>query len=463
MSRSRMLSQALGLAVAVAAVGFAAAPQASAAPAAAVDQLIRPCFGVLTEPNIKDCKRGGRWSGRGHDRYDGAGVVRVRCDAAGPNARPISAAIARAKAGSVIRVYSVDRPCTETVSVTKSVWIQSDAGADRVSGATLRAPKGRPCVEIARGVRDVKISGFSIDAEEAQGADCITAHDTDLLITDTRVRYVGEGSALKVTGGRLRFGMGSSIRARSGAAAVSVEDALLEIDDASVTASFVGVDVVPGPGVNLITGLRLRALNDRFIDATAGPSTGLAVRASSDGWLRVEDSFICGYSTGAFVDPGAAAAFLGGKVCRSEVGFVNERGRLRVQGVDVGAADTGVLASGGVTELFKTHIYGVARAGVYNDNEAKLWSDGNKMYPYGKTCDQLGGGVLTSGLLCGAADELPDFYLAERDPRAGRFDDDGRDFRVDPRRDPRELKSGYGWSDDWGSRGAGKDRSRDRW
>lgn len=462
MSRSRVLAQVLGLAVAAA--GFAVAPQVSAAPAPQVDQLIRPCFGVLTEPNIKDCERRGGRGGKGDGKY-AAGAIYVRCSA-DPARRPITAAIARARTGAVIVVHATDQACVESVRVTKSVWIQSDAGGDRVSGVTLRPADGRPCIEIAPGVRDVKISGLTIDASNAGAASCITATDTDLLIADTAIRYAGEGSAVEVRGGRLRYGLGSSVRARTQKGAIDAEGAIVEIDDALVQASFTGLDVTPGPGVNRIRNLRMRAMNDAFDDATAGPSTGMAIRGSGEGWLKVEDAVVCGFRTGVYADRGAVAAFLGDtKVCRSEVGFVAQGARLRVQDADVGASDTGLLAAdGALVELYGNRIYGVARSGVYNDNGARLWSEDNRFYPYGRKCSEFGNELLTSGLMCRSSDELPAFYLAERETGAGRFDNDTRWYGVDTAWKRERARDGFDWSDDWASRPPGRGgRDRSRW
>lgn len=448
------------LSVSIAAAAVLAVPTfASAEPAPRLDPLLRPCFGVLTKPAIKDCDDG-RYR-RYRDGYDSryrAGAIHVSCDRY-PNGRPIAAALKRVKAGGVIVVHAVDRACTESLYITKSVWIQSDSGGDRISGATLRPGAGLPCVRIAPGVRDVKLSGLTIDASAAGAASCIEASDTDLLITDTRIRYEGEGSAVKATGGRLRFGMGSAIRARTSKGAIETEGAILEIADAAISASFTALDVTPGPGVNQIKGLRVRATNDWSDDATAGQSTGVVVRGGGEGWMRFEDTAICGHRTGLWADRGAAVAFLGAKVCRAEIGFVSQGAKLRVQGTDIGASDTGIYAIDGVVELYKSRIYGVSRSSVYTDGGARLAAEENRMYPRDIPCSQIDGRLLKSGVLCRSWDELPEFYMEERQAGKGRFDDDTRYFGVDSSWGGGHERGDFGWSDDWG----GPSRRSDAW
>jgi hypothetical protein len=443
----------------LAAAGLAAvllAPAATSAyPDAKVESQLRPCFGVLIEPNLKDCKRvRDRWSRHDGSGYGGRDVQHVYCDR-NPNGAPIAAALKRVRSGGKIVLHARDRACTESVLITKSVWIESDSGGDRLSGVSLRPPAGKACIRVADGVRDVKLSGLTIDAGQAGAAHCIEARDTDLLITDTKIRYDGEGSAIAVERGRLRFGMGSEVRARTNRGAIDSEGAVLEIADASVRASFVGLDLVPGPGANRIQGLRMRALSDWYDQPAAERSTGAVIRGSGEGYVEFRDSAICGYRTGLWADRGAAVAFLGDKICRAEIGVISEGARIRVQGADIGAGDTGIYAADGVAELFRNRIYGVTRTAVYTDKDAKLWSEDNYTYPYGRKCDELQGGFLRSGVLCRSWDELPAFYLREREPGAGRFDDDRSYFGVDAGWDGGHAKGDYGWRDDWWSRGAG--------
>lgn len=428
--------------------GVLVAPSATTAyPDAKVESVLRPCFGVLTEPDIRDCKRG---KSKGDRRGDGgdSSAVHVWCDK-NPSGRPIAAALKRVRPGGKIVIHARDRACEESVEITKSVWLEGDSGAARVSGVSLVAPAGRPCIRIAPGVRDVKISGLTIDGSRSGASSCVEAADTDLLLVNVAVRYEGEGSAVDVKRGRLRMGGDFDVRARSVQAAVKSDGALLDIDGGAVRGTVAGLDVTPGPGVNSVRNLRMRGMEDWFDRVESERSTGVVVRGDGEGVVEFRDTAICGYRTGLWAERGSVVGFFGKKICRAEIGIVSDGARMRIQGAEIGATDTGIYADYGVAELYGNRIYGVTRAAVFTDKQAQVWSEGNQVHPYGRKCSELDGGFLRSGLLCKPYDELPSFYLTERQPSAGRFDDDRAYFNVESSWSGGQDQGGYGFKDDW--------------
>jgi hypothetical protein len=138
-----------------------------------------------------------------------------------------------------------------------------------------------------------------------------------------------------------------------------------------------------------------------------------------------------------------------GRIGFSVIGVLNE-GITGVRGMTIGASEVGVYARAGFTSVVQNRIYGVKFAAIFADPGAKVWAQGNWVYP-GPDCGFLGDQAYNAtGQACRPWSELPD-ALGSAPPYAGQFQDGwsewnydwGYDWRVDPwRTGPGRLDDG---------------------
>jgi hypothetical protein len=459
----------------------AAAPALAYPDAAQVESASRPDLGWLLANPYGGYGRGyygyGGYGGYGYrggyrrswgyggygDDYGGGLLDRIVVDCDGWHGHEIDRAIHHLRPGGTLILRTHGRACAEPIYITRSVQIVGEAGPDWFEGwgdhaptgfkAVLNAAPGQPCIDVAPGVRQVSIRGLVINAQGAGNAPCIQAHDAELDIRDTVIRYDGEASAIHVEGGLLRL-KNMGIAARTPAPAIVSEGADAGFEDVRIAATQIGLMIEPGPGTTRLLRVYARSLAGHDGD-DGHPTTGLIVRGGSGrGDVSVTDTVLLGFSNGARFDHDVEGEMRYGRIGWSKVGVLTD-GQFAVKGVTIGASEVGIYARSGETKVLRNRIHGVKYAAIYADNGAKVWAEANYVYP-GQDCgffsDQRYNAV---GQECRPWTELPDYLRSDR-PYEGAFNDGWSEWRYDWGYDYRadSWRAGPGYYDEaaWANR-----------
>lgn len=409
-----------------------------------------PAYGGYDRPYGYPGAYGYGWR---NDYYGGRELDRIVLDCDGWRGHDIDRAIRHLRVGGTLVLRSHGRrTCNESIYVTRSVEIVGEAGADGfgdwdggrreraypAAKAVLNAPPGQPCISIAPGVHAVSIRGLVINAPEGGGAACIQAHDAEVEIRDTVLRYEGAAPAISVSGGTLRM-KHVGLSARTPAPAIVSEGADSNLEDIRLAATQLGLMIEPGPSQTRLLRVYARALDGGSADETH-PTTGLMVRGGSGrGEVSVTDTVLLGFSTGARFDHDVVGEMRYGRIGWAKVGVLTD-GQFAIKGVSIGASEVGVYARSGETKVIRDRIHGVRYAAIFADNGAKVWAEANYVYP-GQDCGFFNDRAYnTTGQECRPWTELPDYLRADR-PYEGRFEDGWSEWRYD---------WGYDWrADSW--------------
>ena len=385
--------------------------------------------------------------------------VVVNCD--GWRGGDIQRALAALRPGGTLILRTHGGSCNEPIYIFRSVQIVGEGGPFfgpppyPIPRAVLTAPPGLPCISVAPGVRAVSIRGLVINAPNAQGAACIQAHDADVELRDTIIRYCGIGSAIYVAGGTLQL-KNLGVAARTPSPAVVSQGADVNFEDVRVAAIQLGLLVEPGPGPSRLLRVFARSLLDGGPGDEAHPTTGLLVRAGApSGRIEITDTVLLGFATGVRFDHDVTAELRYGRIGFSRVGVITD-GDVGIRGMTIGAAEVGVYVRSGRARIILNRIFGVRFAAIFADPGAQVWAAGNRVYP-GPDCGFMRDNAYNStGQECRPWAELPDDLRTDR-PYDGRFEDGWSEWRnfdwgYDANADA--WRSGPGYYDEgaWGAR-----------
>jgi len=382
MSRpSRLLALA-----AVLSLLFVAAPKlALASPDAKVDQQIRPCFGLLIEPNLS---RGCKTSYRPKPKPCPRGTYRVRGRCETPVRPPvrqidcsyaypgqISDALARLYDGDVLTlVSSRGGACVESLNITQSVTIVTRGYEPALDRPILVAPAGQPCIRIAPGVAYVVLAGLGIEALRAGQASCITGRATELALKDVTVRYDGEASALEIGDSRLKD-------------------------------------------------IRITRLGDWSGSSRTRNSAGFVLSGMNRQQLvQIEGLNVDGFSRGIYISGGDETTLLRPVVRDSDWAVTLEDGDLRVLDGQLEAVDVGLYADSGTLYAADNKIVGVMRAGLYAEKGAQIRARDNRVFARPGGCEALVTGHFDGALTCQPWFEAPELFRTPRDRARMEFD-----------------------------------------
>ncbi|KRA56755.1 hypothetical protein ASD79_16985 [Caulobacter sp. Root655] len=425
MTRFRQLVAAL----AVATLGFGVLPEAALAgsPDAKIDQQIRPCFGLLLEPNLSTGCRVKHYrkpkprygAGYGHGR-GGRYRTFVDCDRAYPG--EVSDVLDRLYEGDTLTLRSRGGgACVDSLNVTKSVTIVADGYAPTRGRPILVAPAGQPCIRIAAGVRYVVIEGLGIDALRAGSASCIIGRATELALKNVVVRYDGDASALDLGESRLEASNVTFI-GRTRQAVVKATGAIMA-DNVEVAATAIGAAFEAGED-SRIRDFRVIRLGDWTGSSRSRNSAGFVLAGMNRSQLvQIEGLYVDGFSRGIYVGGGDETTLLRPVVRDSDWAVVLENADLRVLEGKLEATDVGVYAGSGTVYAADNAIAGVMRAGLFADNGAQVRARDNRVYARPGGCEALITGYFDGKLTCQPWFEGPELFRTPRD--RSRLDFDG--------------------------------------
>jgi len=420
------------LVAALAAGGLALGVLPSAAvagvPDAKVDQQIRPCFGLLLEPNLSSgCRVRHARKPRFQPRYGtGYGYGRggryrtwVDCDRSYPG--EVSDVLERLRDGDTLTLRSRGGgACVDSLNITRSVTIVVDGYVPARGRPILVAPVDQPCIRIAPGVAYVVIEGVGIEALRAGPASCITGRATELALKNVAVRYDGDGSALDLVDSRLEAS-GVTFIGRTRQAVVKATGTVMA-DNVEVAATAIGAAFEAGDD-SRIRDMRIVRLGDWTGSSRSRNSAGFVLAGMNRSQLvQIDGLYVDGFSRGVYVGGGDETTLLRPVVRDSDWAVVVENADVRVLDGKLEAADVGVYAGSGTVYAADNAVAGVMRAGLFADNGAQVRARDNRVYARPGGCEALITGYFDGKLTCRPWFEGPELFRTPRDRARPDFD-----------------------------------------
>jgi hypothetical protein len=421
-------------------LGLVAAPQtAFASPDAKIDQQIRPCFGLLIEPNLshgckvryakpRPCARGyyrvrGKCvagNGGGYGPGGGRYVSRdINCDTAYPGL--ISDTLARLYDGDTITLSSTNGgACVESLNITQSVTIVVRDYTPAQGRPILVAPAGQPCIKIAPGVAYVVLEGLSIEAMRGGQASCISGRATELALSGVTVRYDGEASALDIAESRVELRNAVFIgRTRQPVVRATGQ---LTADDVEIAATAIGGSFETS-GDSRLKDIRVTRLGDWSGSTRTRNSAGFVLSGMNRQQLvQIDGLYVDGFSRGIYVSGGDETTLLRPVVRDSDWAIALENANLRVLDGQLEAVDVGLYVDSGTLYAADNKIVGVMRAGLYAEKGAQIRARDNRVFARPGGCEALVTGYFDGALTCQPWFEAPEIFRTSRDRARLEFD-----------------------------------------
>ena len=425
MTRFRQLIAALAVLCLI--VGVTPQPALAGSPDAKIDQQIRPCFGLLLEPNLSDgCRvkhyrkkkpRYGTGYGYGHSR--GRYRTSVDCDRAYPG--EVSDVLDHLYEGDTLTLRSRNgRACVDSLNVTRAVNIIFDGPAPMRGRPVLVTPPGQPCIRIAAGVQYVVIEGLSIEALRAGSSSCISGRATELALKNVVIRYEGDASALDLGESRLELA-NVTVIGRTRQAVVKATGAIMA-ENVEVAATAIGAAFEASED-SRIRDFRVIRLGDWTGSSRSRSSAGFVLAGMNRSQLvQIEGLYVDGFSRGVYVGGGDETTLLRPVVRDSDWAIVLENADLRVLEGKLEATDVGIYAGSGTVYASDNAIAGVMRAGLFADNGAQVRARDNRVYAKPGGCEALITGYFDGKLTCQPWFEGPELFRTPRDRARVDFD-----------------------------------------
>lgn len=414
--------------------GFAvAAPElAAASPDAKIDQQIRPCFGLLIQPNLshgckvryskpRPCPRGYyRVRGRCAIGEGGVGYPQreINCDYAYPG--QVSDALARLYDGDTLTLTSSGGACVDSLNITQSVTIVVRNYAPAPGRPILVAPTGQPCIRIRPGVQYVVLEGLSIESLRGGSASCIVGGATEIALKGVVVRYDGDASAFDVADSRIELADVAFIgRTRS---AVVKATGTIMASNVGIAATALG-GAFETSGDSRLRDIRIVRLGDWTGSSRTRNSAGFVISGMNRQQLVTIDGLkVDGFSRGVYIGGGDETVLLRPRVSDSDWAVTVENANLRINEGELEAVDVGLYVASGTVSAGDNKIVGVMRSGIYADAGGQVRGRDNRVFARPEGCKALVSGFFDGELTCRPWFEAPELYRTPRDRARLDFD-----------------------------------------
>ncbi|GEM_PF-849665 len=444
----RRLGSFLALwAVLILGLASAAPDSAAASPDAKVDQQIRPCFGLLLQPNLsqgcrvnyakhRPCARGyyrvrgrcvvGRYGynygygygysdqGYGGSGYGYGGYVsrEINCDYAYPG--QVSATIARLYDGDTLTLTSTNGgACVESLNITKAVTIVARNYSPSRNRPILIAPPDQPCIRIASGVQYVVLQGLGIEAGRAGSASCIVGRATEIALQNVTVRYDGDASAFDVGDSRIELASAVFI-GRTRSAVVKAAGTIMA-SDVEIAATAIG-GAFETSNDSRLKDIRIVRLGDWTGSSRTRNSAGFVISGMNRQQLvSLDGLYVDGFSRGIYIGGGDETVLIRPVVRDSDWAVTVENANLRINDGELEAVDVGLYVASGIAYAGNNKIVGVMRSGIYADAGGQIRAVDNRIYARPEGCKALVSGFFDGELTCRPWFEAPELYRTPRD------------------------------------------------
>ncbi len=426
----RSLSRLLALWAALILGVAAAAPEALASPDARIDQQIRPCFGLLIQPNLshgckvryakpRPCARGyyrshGRCvAGGGYGPgYGGYAPREINCDYAYPG--QVSQTLARLYDGDTLTLTSANGgACVDSLNITQSVSIVVRNYSPGLDRPILVAPAGQPCIRIQPGVQYVVLEGLGIEASRAGSSSCITGRATEIALKNVTVRYDGDASAFDVGDSRIEMA-GVAFIGRTRSAVVKATGTIMA-QDVEIAAAAIG-GAFETSGDSRLRDIRIVRLGDWTGSSRTRNSAGFVLSGMNRQQLvTIDGLYVDGFSRGVYIGGGDETTLLRPVVRDSDWAVTVENANLRLNAGELEATDVGLYVASGIVYAANNKIVGVMRSGIYADAGGQIRAVDNRIYARPEGCKALVSGFFDGELTCRPWFEAPELYRTQRD------------------------------------------------
>ena len=435
----RRLSPLLALwAALILGVATFAPEHAAASPDARIDQQIRPCFGLLIQPNLKNgCKVGyakpkpcprGTYRVRGRCVTGGGGgnggpggyVPReINCDVAYPG--QVSDVLARLYEGDTLTLTSTNGgACVDSLNITQSVTIVTRGYQPGLDRPILISPPDQPCIRIQPGVRYVILEGLGIESRRGGSASCIVGRATEIALKDVSVRYDGDASAFDVSDSRIELA-GSLFVGRTRSAVVKATGTIMA-SDIEIAATAIG-GAFETSGDSRMRDVRIIRLGDWSGSSRTRNSAGFVISGLNRQQLvQIEGLYVDGFSRGVYVGGGDETTLVRPMVRDSDWAVTIENASLRISEGELEAVDVGLYVASGLANAANNKIVGVMRSGIYADAGGQVRAVDNRIYARPDGCKALVTGFFDGELTCRPWFEAPALYRTPRDRARPDFD-----------------------------------------
>lgn len=414
--------------------GFAvAAPElAAASPDAKIDQQIRPCFGLLIQPNLSNgckvryakprpCARGYyRSRGRcvpayGNGGYgNGYGYVsrEINCDYAYPG--QVSDTLSRLYDGDTLTLTSSSGgACVDSLNITQSVTIVVRNYSPGLRSPILVAPPGQPCIKIAAGVQYVVLQGLGIESSRGGSASCIVGRATEIALKDVTVRYDGDASAFDIGDSRIELS-GAVFIGRTRSAVVKATGTIMA-SDVEIAATAIG-GAFETSGDSRLKDVRIVRLGDWTGSSRTRNSAGFVISGLNRQQLvTIDGLYVDGFSRGVYIGGGDETVLVRPVVRDSDWAVSVENANLRINEGELEAVDVGLYVASGIAYASNNKIVGVMRSGIYADAGGQIRAVDNRIFARQDGCKALVSGFFDGELTCRPWFEAPELYRTPRD------------------------------------------------
>jgi|GEM_PF-1197053 len=410
-----VLSLAVLLVTALSALSAPQGALAGSNVAARVNATIRPCFGVLLEPELRTCRSQQRYGygygyGYGYNdfrnRFRNGIVAHFDCNE-GPYA--LDRLLARLPSGSTLNLRgargwrtsnglgAADLPeayagysvCEVSLRLRKSIIIQPETGPGYDNHPlVLKAPQGENCIRIEPTADMVIVRNLTLMSTRGASQPCISASGGEFTLENANLRYDGERSAVSIEAGRFNM-TDTNLIARTQNAALEINHAALYIYNSRVASTYNGIrgDITNDSRLTGVTVLQLgdwqgfeRGENARAIDLSLETNRSI---------ITLDQTKTLFYGNGLYLD-GVGEALVSNSLFYSDHAITSNLERVRILNNYIFADEVGINLERGTAYVGNNHIRLVRTAAILKKPGAMLRAVNNHIET--ERCEDLSWG-----------------------------------------------------------------------
>ncbi len=388
----------MGLAVAMSLPLLAMSQPAAADPflvhdntAARVNSTIRPCFGMLLEPEMRSC--GYRHDGPRYGYYGPSGRydATVDCDRAHPGY--VEEVVRHIRDGGVLYLHAHERSCQVSLTLSRSITIVGQGyGPDQIPA--IVAPDGQPCITVAPTATHVVLKNVYMSSPRGEQSSCVTAADSEVTIQGSEIRYQGEKPAVLIAGGRLNLIEASHVIAKTRGAAIDVSKAQLLAEDSEIATTVSGIKATL-TGDSQIQGVSIQQLSDWHGFDRGENGVGVDIKLDSvDTVVNMSDLTIAFFPDAVVLDGPGEGLLAHSLLFHTDHGVTTWLDKSRIVENTIIADEIGINVRGGTVYAGRNDIANVHTAGLLASDSGRIRAVDNRIDPMMNQCDTLKWGTV---------------------------------------------------------------------
>jgi hypothetical protein len=225
-----------------------------------------------------------------------------------------------------------------------------------------------------------------LSATNGGDSSCIEATEANLFIESTLVRYDGNGSAIKSSGGRFEMSHKTYIAAKTAQPALSLNRVQANIEDSLIASTLHGLSANL-EGDSYIGYVTMLQLADWYGFERGEGGMGANININTNGSILRLTGLDVAYFANGFQMAGYGEVLLSSsRVMQSTHGVVSDLNRLRVLDSDIYSQEIGINVRQGEAFVGGSRLYDIHTAAMLATNGAKLRAKDNRVYPSKDGC-----------------------------------------------------------------------------